>query len=311
MRIVYFGTPALAVPTLATLAPVHEVAAVVTQPDRPRGRSGKPEPPEVKVWAHAHGLAVHQPEKLHDGAFEAWLREMRPELCVVAAYGRLLRQPVLDVPTHGWLNLHPSLLPRWRGPSPIQTALMEGDRVTGITIMRMVLEMDAGDIVLQERTPIEQDETAGELTERLAEMGAHTMMKAVAMVERGAAPSIPQDPAQVTVSVLFEKERGRIRWSDPAAHIHDQVRACNPWPMAQCVFRGQMCRILKTQALEGNQEAAPGTVLEIQKDRIIVATGRGRIAILRLQLPGKKALDTDAFLLGARVSPDERFEDAS
>ena len=310
MRIVYFGTPSLAVPTLAALAPACDVAAVVTQPDRPRGRSGKPEPPEVKVWAVSHGLAVHQPEKIHDGAFEAWLRRMRPDLCVVAAYGRLLRQPVLDVPPLGWLNLHPSLLPRWRGPSPIQTAILEGDRMTGVTIMRMVLEMDAGSIVLQESTPIGPDETAGELTERLAAMGARAMLKAVAIVEQGTALEIPQDPAGVTTSVLFETGNGRIRWSEPASRIHDQVRACNPWPMAQCLFRGQPCRILKTQVVEGDGEEIPGTVLETRKDRIIVAAGQGRLAVLRLQLPGKKALDADAFLRGTPVSPRERFEDA-
>lgn len=310
MRIVYFGTPGLAVPTLAALASKHEVAAVVTQPDRPRGRSGKPEPPEVKVWAAAHGLAVHQPEKVHDGSFEAWLRDMRPELCVVAAYGRLLKQPILDVPPLGWFNLHPSLLPRWRGPSPVQTAIFEGDTVTGVSIMRMVLEMDAGDVVLQEQTPIGPNETAGELTARLADMGAAAMIKAIELLEREALTPAQQDPARVTVSALFEKECGRIRWSDSASHIHNQARACNPWPAAQCLFRGQVCRILGTEPLSGHAGIQPGAIVEVRKDRIIAATGEGLLAVLRLQLPGKKPLDADAFLRGTPVQAGERFEDA-
>lgn len=311
MRIVYFGTPQLAVPTLNAVAEHHEVVAVVTQPDRPRGRSGKPAPPAVKTWALEHGLQVHQPEKLHDGVFEAWLREQNPELCVVAAYGRLLKQPVLDVPPKGWLNLHPSLLPRWRGPSPIQTAILEGDTKTGVTIMRIVLEMDAGDIVLQKETPITPEETAGELTVRLADMGAALMIEAIALVERDAAPAIPQNPARVTISKVFEKSHGRIQWAEPAQRIHNRVRACNPWPMAQCMFRNRFCRILRTLPIHTPTDATPGAVIAVEKDCIIVATGHGRIAVTELQMAGRKALDASAFLRGAPVTPGERFEDIS
>lgn len=309
MRIVYFGTPALAVPTLAAVAQHHDIVAVVTQPDRPRGRSGKPAPPEVKVWASEHELSVHQPEKLHSGEFEAWLCEQQPDLCVVAAYGRLLKQPVLDVPPLGWLNLHPSLLPRWRGPSPIQTAILEGDAATGVTIMRIVLEMDAGDIVLQEETPIEPNETAGELTDRLAAMGAAQMVKAVELVERGEAPAIPQDPAKVTISKVFEKGHGRIRWAGPTQRIHNRVRACNPWPMAQCMLKGQFCRILNTVPVEQDTDETSGTITEVTKDRILVATGDGILAITRLQLAGRKALDAGAFLRGVPLKPGDKFED--
>ncbi len=309
MRIVYFGTPQLAVPTLDAVNEHHEVVAVVTQPDRPRGRSGKPAPPEVKTWALEHGLPVHQPEKLHDGAFAEWLREQNPELCVVAAYGRLLKQPVLDVPPQGWLNLHPSLLPRWRGPSPIQTAILEGDTVTGATIMRIVLEMDAGDIVLQEETPIGPKETAAELSDRLAVMGATLMMKAIGLVADGDAPAIPQDPQRVTISKVFEKEHGRIHWTESAQHIHNRVRACNPWPMAQCMFRGQFCRIHGTVPILSTGEAPPGTVVAVNKNQIVVATGDGVLAITKLQMAGRKALDAAAFLRGMPITPGDRFED--
>ena len=309
MRIVYFGTPALAVPTLAAVAQHHDIIAVVTQPDRPRGRSGKPAPPDVKVWALENELAVHQPEKLHDGSFAAWLQEQNPDLCVVAAYGRLLKQPVLDVPPLGWLNLHPSLLPRWRGPSPIQTAILEGDPSTGVTVMRIVLEMDAGDIVLQEDTPITLEETAGELTERLATMGAALMVKAVELVECGEAPAIPQDPEKVTISKVFEKRHGHIRWANPARRIHNRVRACNPWPMAQCMLKNQFCRILRTIPVEGTASDTPGTITAVEKDRIVVATGDGILAITQLQLAGRKALDAGAFLRGVPLQPGDKFED--
>ncbi len=309
MRIVYFGTPALAVPTLAAVAAQHEVVAAVTQPDRPRGRSGKPEPPEVKVWAAAHGIAVHQPEKLHDGQFEQWLRDQAPEACVMAAYGRLLKQPVLDVPPLGWLNVHPSLLPRWRGPSPIQTALLEGDDTTGVTIMRVVLEMDAGNIVLQQNTPILPEETAGELTERLAELGAPLMLEALTLLADGRIQERQQDPAHATISRLFEKEHGRIRWTDPAERIHNLVRACNPWPMAHCLFRGQMIRILKTTVLPLAGAAAPGTVIDVTRDWASVATGEGALALLRVQMAGKKPQDMEVFLRGTPLQAGERFED--
>ncbi len=309
MRIVYFGTPQLAVPALTAVAQRHDVVAVVTQPDRPKGRSGKPAPPEVKVWALENGLAVHQPEKLHNGEFEAWLREQKPDLCVVAAYGRLLKQPVLDVPPLGWLNLHPSLLPRWRGPSPIQTAILEGDATTGVTIMRIVLEMDAGDIVLQEETPIAPEETAGELTDRLAEIGAAQMLNAIDLVERGTAPAIPQDPARVTISKVFEKGHGRIQWAGPTQRIHNRVRACNPWPMAQCMLKDQFCRILRTVLTEEATNDAPGTIMAVEKDRILVATGNGVLAVTHLQLAGRKALDASAFLRGVPLQPGDRFED--
>jgi methionyl-tRNA formyltransferase len=311
VRIVFFGTPSLAVPTLAALSESHTIAAVITQPDRPRGRSSKPEPSEVKQWAVAHGLTVDQPQRIHDGSFEASLKALEPDLCVVAAYGRLLRQAVLDVPPLGWLNMHPSLLPRWRGPSPIQSALLYGDVVTGVTIMRMVLEMDAGNIVLQEETPIGAEETAGELTDRLAVLGADAMVRAVDLIASGTAPDIVQDVSRVTTTTLFEKKYGNMVWAASASALHNQVRACNPWPMAQCRFRGQLCRILRTRLISDSEEkdAAPGTVLEVHKDHVVLATGKGKLALLQLQMAGKKPLDAADFLRGAHLTVGERFED--
>lgn len=309
MRIVFLGTPALAVPTLAAVAARHDVAAVVCQPDRPQGRHGTPLAPPVKAWAEAHGLPVHQPVKLNDGAFEAWLKSLAPDLGIVFAYGRLLKQPILDVPRQGWLNVHPSLLPRWRGPSPIQSAILHGDTETGVTIMRVVLEMDAGDIVLQENLSIGADETAEELTERVAPAGARLMAEALEQVAAGTATGRPQGNDGVTHCTMFTKEHGHIRWARPARTIHNQVRACVPWPAAQCMFRGGVCKVLRSMLIPGPATAAPGTIERIEHDHAAVATGDGLLGIKVFQAPGKKPLPMGDFARGARLQPGERLED--
>ncbi len=309
MRVVFFGTPALAVPSAEAVAARHEVAAVVCQPDRPQGRSNRPVPPPVKCWALERGVPVYQPEKIHDGTFEAWLRAQAPELCAITAYGRLLKQPIIDIPTKGWLNMHPSLLPRHRGPSPIQTALLEGDEVTGVTIIRLTLEMDSGDILLQKSTPIGADENAEDLTERLARMGAELLAEGVDRVEAGTAEFVPQDPEKATYCTMFEKEHGRIRWGHSAQQIHNQVRACLPWPVAHCLYQGEVCRIHKSMVVDQFSDAAPGTVLSVEKDRVLVGTGDGQLAIMQFQPPGKRVMTMADFLRGHPMQAGERFEE--
>ncbi len=309
VRTVFFGTPALAVPSLAALAESHEVTAVVCQPDKPQGRSKKLVAPPVKVWAEEHGIPVCQAAKLNDGVFEAWLREQAPEVCTVAAYGRLLKAPILAVPRHGFVNMHPSLLPRWRGPSPIQAALISGDRETGVSIMRVVLDMDAGDVMLQEKTPIAPDENAVVLGERLAEMGAGMLVEAVGLAASGGATYTPQNDAEAVYCKLLRKEDGRIRWGESAQRIHDLVRGAVPWPMAHCRYRGEVCRIYRTRVVDEEAGAEAGAVVGVGKDRIEVATGERRLAVTVLQLPGKKPVAVEAFLRGHAVEVGERFED--
>ncbi len=313
MRTVFLGTPELAVPSLAALAAKHEVAAVVCQPDRPAGRNRKPAPPPVKQWAQAHGIPVHQPRKLNDGRFAEWLRDQGPEVCAIAAYGRLLKQPILDIPPHGFINMHPSLLPRHRGPSPIQTAVLEGDAVTGVTIMRLILEMDAGDIILQEEAPIHDNDTTGTLAARLAELGGRMLAQAVDRIEAGTATFTPQDHGKATYTRMFQKEDGRIRWTEPAWRIQNLIRASNPWPVAHCCFRGQVCRIHRATTPggdgAGSETAAPGKILACAKDGIAVATGEGRLLLQELQMPGKKVLGAAEFIRGQRVEPGARFEE--
>ena len=216
MRLVFFGTPEIAVPCLSAVTHGHDVTAVVCQPDRPKGRGKKLIAPPVKVWAQEHGLTVHQPAKLNDGAFEVWLKEQAPDICVIAAYGRILKEPILAVPPHGFINMHPSLLPKYRGPSPIRSALLNGDEATGVTIMRLTMEMDAGDILLQEETPVDPAENAVTLSERLSVLGGGMLVKALGLIESGDAEFTPQDHEKAEFCKLFEKSDGQIRWEAPA-----------------------------------------------------------------------------------------------
>lgn len=315
MRVVFFGTPELAVPTLAAVAGRHEVVGVVCQPDKPQGRSGTPAPPPVKVYAQAHGLPVHQPAKLNDGSFEAWLRELAPDIGVVAAYGRLLKQPILDAFPRGLLNVHPSLLPKYRGPSPIQSAVLAGEEVTGVSIMRITLEMDAGDVLLQEQVPIDPNESAEDLTARLAQVGATLMLQAMDLVAEGQAQFTPQDPAGVIHCRMFEKRHGAICWECPALTIHNQVRASLPWPVAYCLLDRQVIRIHKTRVAQeegsGADPAMPGAIVAVGKEGIRVATGEGKLDILQLQSPGKKVLSAEEFLRGRKLTVGQRFTSAT
>jgi len=298
------------VPSLETVARGHEVCAVVCQPDKPQGRSGTSVAPPVKQWADAHGVACVQPVKLNDGTFESWLRAQAPEVCVLVAYGRILKQPLLDVPVHGFLNMHPSLLPRHRGPSPIQTAILCGDAVTGVCVMRLDAGMDTGPILLREEHPIDPDDTTLSLTRRLADAGADALARALALVAEGKAEYRPQGDEGVTVTRTYTKEDGRIRWAAPARDIHNLVRAAVPWPVAQCGYKGAVCRILKTAVVAENASGVtPGTVTAVAKDRVLVAAGEGQVAVLEFQAPGKKAMAMGDFLRGHAMSPGERFED--
>jgi methionyl-tRNA formyltransferase len=309
MRIVFFGTPELAVPSVNAVAERHDVVAVVCQPDRPKGRGKKVVPPPVKVWAEAHGVEIHQPTKLNDGAFASWLREKAPDVCAIAAYGRLLKEPILTIPAHGFVNMHPSLLPKYRGPSPIQSALLNGESETGVTIMRLVLEMDAGDVMLQETVPICDDDNGITLTASLAQRGGAMLAAAIDLIAAGRATFTPQDHEKAVHCAKFTKESGRISWGKSAQQIHNLVRAALPWPVAQCRFRGEVYRLHGATVESGSPDAPPGTVVAVEKDCIRVATGDGSLAITSIQAPGKRAMDTADFLRGHNVTAGEQFEE--
>ncbi len=311
MRIVFFGTPELAVPSLEALADAHEVVALVCRPDKPRDRRKKLIPPPTKMWAIERGMEVVQPTKLNDGSFEVWLKEQNPDLCALVAYGRILKQPILDVPKHGFLNMHPSRLPKYRGPSPIQSAILAGETETAISIMRLDASMDTGDILLQEPAAIDPGDTTATLSVRLAGLGAKLMVEGAARVESGQASFRPQGESGATVTRTFEKSDGRIHWDTPARDIVNLVRASDPWPVAQTLYDGEVFRVHHAQALGETHDAAPGTIFCVEKDSIVVAAAGGAVSIDRIQAPGKRAIPVSDFLRGRSVKPGDRFEDFS
>ncbi|MDR7523646.1 MAG: methionyl-tRNA formyltransferase, partial [Armatimonadota bacterium] len=243
LRVVFLGTPAFAIPSLRTLARTTSVVAVVTQPDRPAGRGRTLTPPPVAVAARALGLPVWQPESLRGAAVQADLAAVRPDLLVTVAYGKIIPPAVLALPPLGAVNLHPSLLPAYRGASPIQRAIADGETVTGVTVMYVSEDLDAGDIVLQREVPIAPEETAGDLEARLAEEGAALLAEAVALIAQGRAPRRPQDHTRATYTKKLAKSDGEIAWGRPAHEIVNHVRAMNPWPCAYTTWRGGLLKV--------------------------------------------------------------------
>lgn len=304
MRAVFFGTPALAVPSLEALHEVAEVVRVYCQPDRPAGRGMKLKPPPVKVRASELGLAVEQPRSVKSEAFAESLRELRVDVGVVVAYGRILPRAVLDAPRRGCVNVHASLLPRWRGAAPIQWAIVHGDAETGVCLMQMDEGMDTGPVIACERTSIGKDESAAELGERLARMGADLLRRRLPDWVDGTLEATPQDDSAATLAPRLEKEHGRIDWSASARAVHDRVRGLSPWPGAFTEVDGRGVKIHRTQLREESGERGePGTLLSVDPEGIEVSCGRGSVAILELQMEGKRRLSAREFLAGHRWQP--------
>jgi methionyl-tRNA formyltransferase len=299
------GTPAFACPTLeALLARPHDrVVGVVCQPDRPRGRGLATEPPAVKRVAMAHAVPVVQPERVRDPAFLAELGALAPDVVVVAAYGRILPPSVLDLPRHGCVNVHASLLPRHRGAAPIAWAILAGDRVTGITIMAMNEEMDAGDILLQREIPIGPDETGGSLAEKLAQLGASALVDALDGLQAGTLTPRPQPAEGISFAPRIEREHGRLDWRRPAEALERQVRALAPAPSAFTTLGGRLLKVHRARVTSGGAGADPGQVLRAGADGIVVETAQGGLALLEVQLEGRRRLPADRFLAGHPVPP--------
>jgi methionyl-tRNA formyltransferase len=299
MRLLFFGTPEFAVPSLEILlARGDEVAAVVCQPDRPAGRGQKLTPPPVKVAALRHALPVLQPEKLRSDETMAALRAKAPELVIVAAYGRILPAAILNLPPRGCVNVHASLLPRYRGAAPIQWAILNGDATTGVTIMRMDEGMDTGAMLLQRATDIRPGETYGELQDRLARLGAVALRDALDAMQRGELTVTPQDDSVAIAAPKIEKQQGRIDWKRAAVEIERQVRAFNPWPSAHAEVGGQVLKIHRVSLCEGRGSA--GTVLSVEPD-LVVACGDGALRVDEVQPGGRQRMQGAAFARGARL----------
>jgi methionyl-tRNA formyltransferase len=309
-RIVFMGTPQFACPSLeALLAAGDPVVAVVCQPDRPRGRGLGVVAPETKRLAERHGIPVLQPTRLRDSAFQDALRVLAPDLGVVVAYGRILPREVLDLPAHGCINVHASLLPRHRGAAPVQWSLLSGDDETGITIMRMNEELDAGDLLLQRPLPIRTDHTGGALLAELAALGADTLVEAIGGLKAGRLQPRAQPLAGVTFAPRIEREHCRLDWTRAARDLERQVRAMSPTPSAFTTLATRLLKVYRGSAESDRRAAAPGTVLAAGPDGLIVQTGHGSLRLLEVQLEGRRALPIAAFLAGVRVPVGSRLGD--
>lgn len=308
MNLIFAGTPAFALPSLQRLhAAGHRIAAVFTQPDRPAGRGRKLNVSAIKAYALAHGLPLRQPTTLRGE--EAGIAALRPDLMIVVAYGLILPASVLALPRHGCINVHASLLPRWRGAAPVARAIEAGDSDTGITIMRMEAGLDTGPILLQERTPILDSDTALTLEQRLAEQGAAILARALAALERGDLVAKPQDGTHATYAPKLSKAEAPVDWSLPAAHLHRKIRALNPWPVATTVWRGQPLRLWDVGDLGASPSpgVAPGTVVAAEADGLLVQTGTGVLSIQRLQAAGGRALPVREFLNGTPIARGDQL----
>jgi methionyl-tRNA formyltransferase len=305
MRIVFMGTPDFAVPSLeALLRSGDTVAGVVTQPDRPKGRGQTLAASPVKQLAQREGLPILQPLKMKDPEFLAALRSWQPDFIAVAAFGRILPQVVLDMPPKGCINVHASLLPKFRGAGPIQWALITGERETGITTMLMDAGMDTGAILLQEKVPIEPDDTAGTLSDKLSAVGGPLLVETLRRLKEGTLVAQPQDHSQATMAPLLQKEDGLIDWTRSASDIANRIRGTTPWPGAFTYAGNERWTISRAYPEDpGDAAAEPGTIVSAAKDTIRVATGNGVLAIAELQPANSRRMSIQQYLAGHRVSP--------
>ena len=297
MRVVFMGTPDIAATCLKKiLSDGFEVVGVYTQPDRPKGRGMKMVASPVKEVALSADLPVFQPESFREEETVQQLRALKPDVCTVVAYGRILPQSVLDIPPLGCVNIHASLLPRYRGSAPYQWAVLDGLKETGVTAMYLVREMDAGDIIDVSKTPIGENETAGELLDRLAHLGAGLLAKTLGRLEKGPVPASPQDPAKVTYAPMLDKSMCPIDWTKTALQVHNQVRGLHPWPVATAEIEGTPFKIHETRLAEG--AGTPGQLLRLTKTGLVVACGEGAVEIRSLQAQGGKRMAAADYFRG-------------
>ncbi len=310
LRIVFMGTAELACPSIAALSghPAYQVVALVTQPDRPKGRDLKLQPPPTKIEANRLGIPVLQPERARNPEFVAQLAALAPELIVVAAYGQILPPSILELPRFGCLNIHTSLLPKYRGAAPIQWAILNGDAETGVTIMRMDAGLDTGPIVSQEKTSIRQLDTAETLHDRLAQLGAALLLKTIPDYVTGKMTERPQPSEGATYARKISKEDGQLDWTQPAGSLFNRVRAFTPWPGA-FTFLGPKHKLLKIHAAEliENRSGSPGEILPADGKELIVGCGEHALRLVRVQLEGSRAMSDRDFLAGHALVPGQKL----
>ena len=297
MRVVFMGTPDIASVCLKkVLADGFEVVGVYTQPDRPKGRGMKMVCSPVKEVAMAAGIPVFQPENFREEASVQQLRDLQPDICAVVAYGRILPQKVLEVPKRGCINIHASILPKYRGSAPYQWAVLDGLEETGVTAMYLTREMDAGDIIDVSRTPIGENETAGELLDRLAVLGADLLSKTLSRFAQGEVEGTAQNASQVSYAPMLDKSMSPIDWTKTARQVHNHVRGLHPWPVATAEIQGKLFKVHATRVAEGSGE--PGQILGLTKTGLLVACGEGAVEILSLQAEGGKRMSAPDYFRG-------------
>jgi methionyl-tRNA formyltransferase len=329
VRIVFFGTPAFAVPSLeALIASGHDLVSVVSRPDRPKGRGQQVQPTPTKQVAQAHAIPVIQPVKIKEGAFLQAIRDLKPDLGVVAAFGRILPDALLAIPRLGMINVHASILPRYRGAAPIQRAVLAGDKETGVTIMRVATELDAGPTFSVGTVPIPPDATSSDVEATLARLGAQLLLLVVDDLAAGRAVETPQDDARATHAAKITKAEGRLDWNEPAAVVHNKVRGLQPWPLASTHLGGERLVLRRTSPLGPlgvrsavgtlgvtgspkvpTTDLTPGTVVRADGDELIVACGDGSaLRVLEIQPEGRRTMTAREFLAGRGVAEGARFE---
>lgn len=306
--IVFMGTPEAAAATLEELlSGPDQVVGVVTQPDRPAGRGQKRTPSPVRRVAESHHIPVLAPEKIRDPAFLNTLKGWAPELIVVVAYGRILPSSILDLPPQGCLNVHYSLLPKYRGASPIAWAIVGGEEKSGVTTMRLVEKMDAGPILLQEEVPLAPDETAASLEAKLIPIGARLLLETIHRLKDGSITPKPQREEEVTYAPILKKEDGKIDWSQPANTIERRVRALYPWPSAYTTLKGKLLKIYRAAVITAEERGVCGEIVRADRQSLWIATGHGVLSLEEVQLENRKRLPAAEFLKGARIEKGERL----
>ncbi len=301
MKIVYMGTPDFSVGALEALIQAgHEVTAVVTQPDKAKGRSGQMQCSPVKECAVRHGIPVFQPVKIKTPESMEELKKYEADIYIVAAFGQILSREILEMPRFGCVNIHASLLPKYRGAAPINQCILDGERETGVTIMQMDAGIDTGDILTQKKVIIEDKETAQSLFDKLAQAGAELIVETLPMIEKGGITPVRQDERLASHVKMMDKSMGKIDWTQDAACIERLVRGLDPWPSAYTFCQGRSVKIWSSDALTAGHTEQPGTIVAVAKDSFDVACGKGVLRIYELQLEGKKRMDTKSFLLGSQ-----------
>jgi len=307
-RIIFFGSPEFAIPSLEALYEKEEVIAVVTQPDKPKGRGLKPSPSPVKAWASSKGLKVLEPIKLKDPQFIQILKDLSPDLIVVCAYGKIIPKEILEIPKFGCWNIHASLLPKYRGAAPINWAILEGEKETGITIMLMDEGLDTGPILLQKKIPISENDDANSLSQKLAQLGKETILSAIELHKKGELKIIPQPEEGISYAPILKKEDGFFTFEEPAEKIEKKIKAFLPWPSAFTYYKNKLLKVFSAKAVPLKHEEKPGTILDINKDGILVATSKDAILLKEVQLEGKKKISAYEFACGQRLKKGVLWE---